>query len=197
MRWVLATGNQHKVFEMQALLKETSISFISQKELGIEDIEETGLSFIENALLKARNAASHSGLAALADDSGIVIDHLNGAPGIYSARFAGENASAAQNIEKVLAQMKGVPIEQRTARFYCVLAFVRHEKDPIPKIFQGEWEGKLLEQPLGSQGFGYDPIFWLKDYNCSAAQLPIEVKNKISHRGLAFAELLARIYELR
>lgn len=155
---------------------------------GVPDIEETGLSFVENAILKARNACEHTGLAALADDSGIEVDALNGEPGIYSARFSGPGANDASNNAELLQRLQG--IYQRSARYHCVLVFMRHAKDPVPLICHASWEGKILTAPQGEGGFGYDPLFWLDDLQCTAAQLDPAIKNRISHRGLALQQLL-------
>lgn len=188
---VLATGNKNKVSEMANLFKQANIEILSQKELKITSVAETGTTFIENAIIKARHAAKESGLPAIADDSGLAIDFLKGQPGIYSARFANqENASDQANIKKVLELMKDVPKEQRSARFHCVLVYMKDANDPTPIVCHGVWEGEILMQAEGSNGFGYDPIFYLKDKKCSAAQLASEVKREISHRGQALQKLL-------
>ncbi|HDK37460.1 MAG TPA: RdgB/HAM1 family non-canonical purine NTP pyrophosphatase, partial [Thiolapillus brandeum] len=161
-----------------------------QSDFNIPEIEETGLTFVENAILKARNAATLSGLPAIADDSGLEVDALKGAPGIYSARFAGPNASDADNNQKMLEALADVPDEQRTARFQCLMVYMRHELDPVPIICQGSWEGRILREPQGENGFGYDPLFFVAEKNCSAAELPAEVKNAMSHRGKALQCLL-------
>ncbi|KZZ02042.1 non-canonical purine NTP pyrophosphatase, partial [Oleibacter sp. HI0075] len=163
---------------------------IPQTELDVSDADETGLSFVENAIIKARHACQVTGLPALADDSGIEIDALDGAPGIYSARYSGEGDQA--NNAKVLENMKGIPEAQRTARFQCVLVYMRHAEDPTPQVFQGAWEGIILTEPSGTEGFGYDPIFYVPSEQCSAAELSRERKNKLSHRGQAIQQLLAR-----
>ena len=190
---VIASGNARKLREFAALLGGTKINLVSQAELGIEGAEETGLSFIENAILKARHAAAESGLPALADDSGLAVDALQGAPGIYSARYSGEHANDQTNIEKLLAELKGVPFEQRQAQFHCVLVFVRHAKDPTPLVCHGIWEGLIAEQPSGREGFGYDPVFWIPELNCTAADLTRERKSEISHRGKALSLLRAKL----
>jgi XTP/dITP diphosphohydrolase len=154
-------------------------------------VEETGLTFVENAILKARNAASHSGLPAIADDSGIEVDALQGAPGIYSARYAGLNASDGDNCRKLLDELKDVHELDRTARFQCLLVYMRHAEDPTPMIFQGTWEGSILMSPQGENGFGYDPVFYVPSEGCSAAELDAEVKNRLSHRGQALTKLVA------
>jgi XTP/dITP diphosphohydrolase len=166
---------------------------VSQGELSVPDIEETGLSFVENAILKARNAARHTGLAAIADDSGIEVDALNGAPGIYSARYAGAGAGDGANVTKLLRELAAVPAELRTARFQCVIVYLRHALDPTPLICQGTWEGRVLYEPRGTNGFGYDPVFYVPTHDCASAELPPEIKNRLSHRGQAMARLLAAL----
>jgi XTP/dITP diphosphohydrolase len=188
-RVVLATGNAGKVREFAELFAPHAIEVVPQSDFGVPDVAETGLTFVENALIKARNAAAHTGLPAIADDSGLEVDHLNGAPGIYSARYAGDGGSAANNA-KLLAALDGVPEDKRSARFRCVLVFLRHADDPTPLICQGTWEGRILETPQGGQGFGYDPLFYVPGEGCSAAELPAGRKNALSHRGQALACLL-------
>ena len=192
-RIVLASNNAGKVREIKQLLAEWQIEILPQSECGVPDIEETGLSFVENAILKARNAAAHSGLSAIADDSGIEVDALHGAPGIYSARFAGKGASDQENLDKLLAELTSVPDNERTARFQCLLVYMRHGSDPTPLICQGTWEGRILQAPRGENGFGYDPVFFVPDRNCSAAELPPDIKNRLSHRGQALRELLLEL----
>lgn len=191
---VLATGNAGKLKELQALLAGLPYEVISQKTLGVGDADETGLSFVENALIKARHAAQATGLPALADDSGLCVDVLGGAPGIYSARYSGEGATDARNNEKLLRELQplraGAPL---TARFVCVLALVRHAEDPLPLICQAEWEGEILEAPRGENGFGYDPLFFVPAEGLSSAELPRERKNEISHRAQALRQLRERI----
>jgi XTP/dITP diphosphohydrolase len=187
---VLASGNQGKLREFAQLFADKDIEVIPQNEFDTIEAEETGLSFVENAILKARNACKFSGLPALADDSGLEVDALKGAPGIYSARYAGLDASDQDNYLKLLEAMKGVPAEQRTARFQCVLVYMRHENDPTPQVFQGSWEGQILTHPSGAEGFGYDPVFLIPNEACSAAELTKERKNALSHRGQAIKELL-------
>lgn len=182
---VLATGNQGKVAELARLLIEHRIEVVPQTEFNVPEVEETGLSFVENAILKARNAALHTGLAAIADDSGIEVDALDGAPGIYSARFAGPSASDANNNALLLEKLAGVAEAERTARYQCVLVYLRHANDPTPLICQASWEGRILTSPRGTAGFGYDPLFWLPEQQCSAAELTPEQKNQLSHRGKA------------
>ena len=186
---ILATGNSGKLGEFRTLLAGLELEIAPQSDFAIPDIAETGLTFIENALLKARNAALHSGLPALADDSGLVVDALNGAPGLYSARYAGAHADDRANIARLLDELRGIPREQRSARFVCVLALVRHSADPIPLICQGSWEGVILDQPRGVGGFGYDPVFFVPTERQTAAELGPEVKNRLSHRGQALAQL--------
>jgi XTP/dITP diphosphohydrolase len=186
-RIILATNNQGKIAELRTLLNP--IKCIAQNELGITDAQENGLSFIENAILKARHASKIGNLPALADDSGIVVKALNGEPGIFSARFAGNNSTSQDNIKLLLAKLDSTPKHQRQAYFYCAIAVVQNWKDPIPQIATGKWEGEICMQPEGEQGFGYDPIFYVKDYQCTAAQLPSQIKNSISHRALALKKL--------
>lgn len=187
---VLATGNLGKVREFKQMLADQSFEILPQSEFNISEVEETGLTFVENAIIKARHAADISGLPAIADDSGIEIDALKGAPGIYSARYAGPDASDRDNLEKVLKDMESVGEQQRTAQFQCVLALLRHANDPTPIICQGTWKGILLRQPVGENGFGYDPIFWLEGEQCTSAQLAPEVKDQLSHRGQALRQLV-------
>ncbi len=192
-RIVLASNNAGKVREINQLLAERQIEILPQSEFAVPDVEETGLSFVENAILKARNAAAHSKLPAIADDSGIEADALHGAPGIYSARFAGAGASDQENLEKLLQEMAGIADDARSARFQCLLVYMRHARDPTPLICQGTWEGRILHAPQGENGFGYDPIFFVPGQNCSAAELPPEIKNRLSHRGQALQKLLLEL----
>ncbi len=187
---VLASGNQGKLREFSQLFADKNIQVIPQNEFDTIEAEETGLSFVENAILKARNACKFSGLPALADDSGLEVDALLGAPGIYSARYAGLEATDEDNFLKLLAEMKDVPQERRTARFQCVLVYMRHENDPTPQVFQGSWEGQILTEASGVEGFGYDPVFLVPNEACSSAELSKERKNAISHRGQAIQQLL-------
>jgi len=187
---VLASGNAGKVREFNQLLGDRHIEVVPQSSFGVPEAEETGLTFVENAILKARNAARHTGLPALADDSGIEVDALNGAPGIYSARYAGAGASDEANLRKLLAALEGVPDAERGARFQCVIAYLRHAEDPTPLICQGTWEGRILTAPRGANGFGYDPVFFVPDEAASSAELPAEIKNRLSHRGQALRRLL-------
>lgn len=186
---VLASGNQGKITELNALLAPMGWRVRAQSEWQIEDAEETGFSFVENAIIKARHACAKTGLPSLADDSGIAVDALAGAPGIYSARYAGPNASDSDNIAKLLEGLQDIPQAQRSARFICVLVFMQHPQDPTPIICQGEWEGSILEAPQGQGGFGYDPVFYVPERDCSAAQLSPEDKHMLSHRGKALAQL--------
>ncbi len=184
---VLASGNSGKIREFQAVLKQYNLH--PQSEYSVPEAEETGLSFLENALIKARNAAQYAGLPALADDSGLVVDALNGAPGIYSARYAGVHASDQENLDKLLVDLGDVADELRTARFVCVLAYCRYPDDPMPVIAQGVWEGSILREQRGEGGFGYDPVFYVSEMQCASAQLAAQQKNAISHRGQALAGL--------
>lgn len=184
---VLASGNPGKIREIQAILQNDKI--LPQSEFGVAEPAETGSTFVENAIIKARNAALHCRLPAIADDSGLVVDALNGAPGVISARYAGAGASDRDNLDKVLRELHGVPAEQRTARFICLMVYMRHADDPTPIIAQGVWEGRILAEPVGENGFGYDPVFWVDSYQCSSAQLAPEVKNSLSHRGQALRQL--------
>lgn len=186
---VFASGNPGKIREIQALLPGHPI--VPQSEFAIVDAEETGTTFVENAIIKARHAALHSGLPAIADDSGLVVDALDGAPGVYSARYAGYGSSDLDNLQKLLKALDGIPEAQRNARFICVLVYLQHAADPVPVIAQGIWEGRILTQPAGSNGFGYDPVFWVPTHHCASAELPPEVKNALSHRGQALRNLTA------
>ena len=190
---VLASSNPGKVREINQLLATLDLHAQPQSEFGVVDAEETGLTFVENAILKARNAAQHTGLPAIADDSGIEVDALNGAPGIYSARFAGDNASDQANLEKLLADLDGVPENQRSARFQCLMVYMRHASDPTPLICQGTWEGRILPVARGDNGFGYDPVFYVPTHDCSSAELPADIKNALSHRGQALRQLLTAL----
>lgn len=190
---VLASSNAGKVREFNQLLGELQLVVVPQSQFNVADVDETGLTFVENAILKARNAAQHTSLPALADDSGLEVDALHGAPGIYSARYAGPQASDAENLEMLLAMLKDVPEEKRGARFQCVLVYLRHALDPTPLICQGTWEGRILMVPRGASGFGYDPVFFVPTHACSAAELPAETKNALSHRGQALRQLLAAL----
>ncbi|MBA5762081.1 XTP/dITP diphosphatase [Vibrio sp. 404] len=194
---VLATGNQGKVREMSDLLADFGFEVLAQSEFNVVDADETGTTFIENAIIKARHAAKETGLAAIADDSGLEVDYLKGAPGIYSARFAGQGASDEDNLNKLLKAMEGVPDEQRSARFHCVLVLMRHADDPTPIVCHGKWEGRILTKAQGENGFGYDPIFYVPEDNCSSAQLEPARKKQLSHRGKALKTLFATLAEQR
>ncbi len=190
---VLASGNAGKVKEINALLQSHGIEVVSQKEFNVPEAVEDGLTFVENAIKKARNACKHTGLPAIADDSGIEVDALHKAPGIYSARYAGDDADDAKNNSKLLEALRDVPEAGRTARYQCVMVYMQSADDPTPIITQGSLEGRILTTPLGDGGFGYDPLFWLEQKNCSAAQLSLQEKNRISHRGLALQALVKKL----
>lgn len=190
MRFVLASGNRGKLGEFAALFAGTPVGIVSQRDLGVPEAEETGLSFVENAIIKARNAAAHAGLPAIADDSGLEVDALDGAPGVWSSRYAGPGAGDRANLDKLLRDLEGIPEEQRSARFHCVIACMRHARDPAPLICHAAWEGRILFEARGANGFGYDPVFYVPTHRCSSAELAPEIKNRISHRGQAFAQLL-------
>lgn len=190
-RLVLASSNVGKLREFNSLLTDFGFEVVRQADLGVTDAEETGLSFVENALLKARHASQVTGLAALADDSGLVVDALDGQPGIYSARFAGQPTNDAANNAKLLAALKAVPPEQRTARFRCCIVLVRYPTDPVPLIAEASWEGQIITELQGQQGFGYDPLFYVPSHACTAAELDSIEKNQISHRGQALQRLQA------
>lgn len=187
---VLATGNAGKVRELASLLNDFGLDVVAQTELGVDSVEETGLTFIENAIIKARHAAKVTGLPALADDSGLAVDVLGGAPGIYSARFSGVDASDQQNLEKLLEELQDVPDEKRQAQFHCVLVYMRHADDPTPLVCHGSWQGVITREQAGSGGFGYDPIFFVPSLGKTAAELTREEKSAISHRGQALKLLL-------
>lgn len=192
---VLASGNRKKVAELTQLLAQFQLQVIPQTDLNVEDVPETGTTFVENAIIKARHAAEVTGLPAIADDSGIEVDYLDGQPGIYSARFSGKHGDDQANNDLLLAKLQGVPTEQRTARYQCVLVFMQHAKDPTPLICQGAWEGQIMTEEVGDGGFGYDPLFWCEEHQCSAAQLKPEQKAAISHRGKALNELMHKLRE--
>ena len=192
-RIVLASSNPGKLAEFNQLFADVGLEVVAQASLGVADADETGLTFVENALLKARNAAAATGLPALADDSGICVDHLRGAPGLYSARYSGVHGDSAANNAKLLRELDGLPDAQRGAFFICVLALVRHAEDPAPLIAEGRWHGRVLHAPRGPGGFGYDPLFLPDGLAQSAAELEAAVKNRLSHRGQALAVLHARL----
>lgn len=192
---VLASDNQGKIREINSLLRNTSLEVVGQGSLGVEPIEETGTTFIDNALLKARNAARQTGLAAIADDSGLEVDALGGRPGVYSARFAGPQATDKENVEKLLAALDGIAPEKRGAQFRCAMVYVTHADDADPLICEGAWEGNIITEPKGDNGFGYDPIFWIEGEKATAAELAPERKNILSHRGQALRMLVAQLAE--
>jgi len=192
---VLASNNAGKLRELNALLGPLGWQLVAQSELGVEEIEEVGVTFEENALLKARHAAFVTGLPALADDSGIEVDALGGRPGVYSARYAGESCDDEANNRLLLEELRDVPKEQRAARYQCVIAYVRDAQDPEPVLAHGSWEGRILESPRGNNGFGYDPLFYVPTHDCSSAELDPEVKNRLSHRGIALRALVESLME--
>ena len=196
-RIVLASSNRGKLAEFNALLAESGFEVVAQSSLGIDDAEETGLSFVENALLKARHAAQVSGLPALADDSGLCVDYLHGAPGLYSARYAGSHGDNAANNARLLRELDGVSADQRGAFFICALVLLQRFDDPTPLIVEGRWYGRILDAPRGTQGFGYDPLFLPHGQQVSSAELEPMLKNRLSHRGQALAKLQARLVDLR
>ncbi len=185
---VLASGNAGKLRELRRILKPLQLSLISQSEFNVPEVEEDGLSFVENAIIKARATTKATGFPAIADDSGLEVDYLQGAPGIYSARYSGQGDAA--NNAKLLSELGDLPLQQRTARFQCVLVYMRHWQDPTPIVCQGTWEGQILFEASGDNGFGYDPLFYIPSHQCSSAALNAEEKNRISHRAKASARLL-------
>ncbi|WP_022972889.1 RdgB/HAM1 family non-canonical purine NTP pyrophosphatase [Xanthomonas maliensis] len=194
---VLASGNAGKLEELRAMLAALPLQIVAQGELGVEDVPETGLTFVENALIKARHASAVTGLPALADDSGLIVDALGGAPGLYSARYAGSPTNAQANNAKLLEAMRAVPAEQRSARFYAVIVLLRHPEDPQPLIAEGSWEGVITTAPRGDGGFGYNPVFLDPRYGLTAAEMDAALKNRLSHRAVALATLqqqLATLY---
>jgi XTP/dITP diphosphohydrolase len=196
MRIVLASGNAGKVVELEQLLAGSGVELVPQTALGVDDADETGLTFVENALIKARHAARITGLPALADDSGICVDALGGAPGLYAARYAGTHGDNAANRAKLLRELAGVPAERRQAYFIAVLVLLRHPDDPAPLIAEGRWHGRILEAERGTGGFGYDPLFLPEGHDISAAELEPALKNRLSHRGQALATLKARLPDI-
>lgn len=198
---VLASNNAGKVREISAMLADLPVSIVPQSQFNLPSVEETGLTFVENALIKARYAATHSGLAAIADDSGIEVDALKGQPGIYSARYAGVDtmleASDMANNRKLLAALSAVPAAERTARFVCLMVYLRFPEDPTPLLAQGVWEGRITFEPHGQAGFGYDPVFFVPSHGCTSAQLDPTVKNSLSHRGQALRQLVAALHRLK
>lgn len=190
---VLASNNKGKVREFGEMLSTLNMEVVPQAIFNIDNADETGLTFVENAIIKARHASAIAGLPAIADDSGLEVDFLNGAPGIYSARYSGEGATDEKNLLKLLDALKDVAEEKRTARFQCLLVYMRHAEDPTPLICQGTWEGIITTKPHGENGFGYDPIFYVPTHNCSSAQLSSDEKNILSHRGQALRKLLTAL----
>ncbi|MCL6555967.1 MAG: RdgB/HAM1 family non-canonical purine NTP pyrophosphatase [Burkholderiales bacterium] len=188
---VIASNNPGKLREIERILEPLGLEVLPQSAFNIPEAEEPHPTFIENCLVKARHAAEHSGLPALADDSGICVDALNGAPGVYSARFAGEPKSDARNNEKLISLLSNEP--NRKAHYYCVIVLVRHPHDPEPLIAEGRWDGEIIDEPRGSGGFGYDPHFLVPELNMTGAELPMDVKNRISHRGKALAQLVEKL----
>lgn len=193
---VIASGNAGKLREFQQLLSSCGFEVLPQSEFKVSNAEETGTTFVENAIIKARHACRETGLPAIADDSGIEVDALNGRPGVYSARYSGPGANDASNNQKLLAELICVPAEKRTARYHAVLAFMRHADDPTPILCHGTWEGVILTEARGANGFGYDPLFWVPSHNCASAELDKAEKNRISHRGKAMQQLLLQIKNL-
>jgi XTP/dITP diphosphohydrolase len=194
-RWVIASSNRGKLVEIRELLADSGIDIVTQGEMGVTDADETGLTFVENALLKARKAARETGLPALGDDSGLCVDALDGAPGLYSARYAGEHGNADANIDKLLHVLRDVPDARRTAHFYAVIVLLRHAEDPQPLIAEGIWHGRVLHERRGDGGFGYDPVFLDPEQGLSAAELDPQLKHRISHRGLALAALRRKLLD--
>lgn len=192
-RLVLASGNAGKLMELQAMLADLSLQILPQRDLGVDDVPETGLTFVENALIKARHASATTGLPALADDSGLIVDALGGAPGLYSARYAGSPTDDAANNAKLLDAMRDIPDGQRSARFYAVIVLLKHADDPQPLIAEGRWEGVITRAPVGNQGFGYNPVFLDPRHGLTAAQMAPALKNTLSHRALALATLKQRL----
>jgi len=194
---VIASGNAGKLREFQQLLASCGFEVLPQSDFNVSNADETGTTFVENAIIKARHACQQTGLPAIADDSGIEVDALHGRPGVYSARYSGENASDESNNQKLLTELANVPSEKRTARYHAVLAFMRHAEDPTPILCHGTWEGIILTEPRGENGFGYDPLFFVPTHNCASAELDKAEKNRISHRGKAMSGLLDKIKQLR
>ncbi|MGB1427617.1 MAG: XTP/dITP diphosphatase [Cycloclasticus sp.] len=190
---VLASGNQGKIAEIQAMLQHHDIEVISQSFFEVPDIEETGTTFIENAIIKARHAAKITGLPAIADDSGLEVDAINGQPGVYSARYAGLPSNDTLNTKKLLKALDGIPEKKRSARFHCLMIFMAHATDPSPLIGQGTWEGRIAFQEAGDNGFGYDPVFYSPEHQCVSAELTATIKNRVSHRAQALNQLMPQI----
>lgn len=196
-RVVLASNNRGKFAEVAAIVSNADLELVSQREFEVPEAEEHGITFVENALIKARHASHITGLPAIADDSGLEVDALGGAPGVGSARYAGAGAGDTENLEKLLRELAGSRTSGRRARFHCVMVYLRHAADPTPLIASGVWEGSILERPVGANGFGYDPIFYVPSHRCSSAELSADVKNTISHRGRALRALLRQLQEVR
>lgn len=201
MKIVLASGNKGKLKEFSELLAPYNFEVFPQSDFKVVPPEETGLTFIENAIIKARYASQMSGLPALADDSGLAIDALGGQPGIYSARFSdvvtGGKATDQSNIDLALKKLDSLPNAERTARFHCVLVYMSHPEDPTPLVCHGQWEGRITQTQSGAGGFGYDPVFWVPEFECTAAELDKEQKNNCSHRGKALKQLIAQIEKIQ
>ncbi|PPT82967.1 non-canonical purine NTP pyrophosphatase, RdgB/HAM1 family [Xanthomonas arboricola pv. zantedeschiae] len=193
---VLASGNAGKLEELRAMLADLPLRIVAQGELGVDDVPETGLTFVENALIKARHASAVTGLPALADDSGLIVDALGGAPGLYSARYAGSPTDAQANNAKLLDAMRAVPAERRSARFYAVIVLLRHPEDPQPLIAEGSWEGVITTEPRGTGGFGYNPVFLDPLHGLTAAEMDTALKNRLSHRAVALATLQHKLHAL-
>lgn len=190
---VIASGNQGKLRELAALLQPLDYEVHTQAEFNVPEVPETGTTFVENAIIKARNAAQHTGLPAVADDSGIEVDALDGAPGVYSARFSGDGATDDRNNALLVEKLRDVPENQRSARYRAVIVYMRHADDPSPIICEGSWEGSIVLEPTGDGGFGYDPYFWVPSHGCTSAQLSADEKNALSHRGQALRELVSKL----
>ncbi|NIK42219.1 RdgB/HAM1 family non-canonical purine NTP pyrophosphatase [Xanthomonas arboricola] len=193
---VLASGNAGKLEELRAMLADLPLRIVAQGELGVDDVPETGLTFVENALIKARHASAVTGLPALADDSGLIVDALGGAPGLYSARYAGSPTDAQANNAKLLDAMRAVPAQRRSARFYAVIVLLRHPEDPQPLIAEGSWEGVITTEPRGTGGFGYNPVFLDPVHGLTAAEMDTALKNRLSHRAVALATLQHKLHAL-
>ncbi|MEA5668563.1 MAG: RdgB/HAM1 family non-canonical purine NTP pyrophosphatase [Stenotrophomonas sp.] len=197
MKLVLASGNAGKLKELQAMLGALPLQIVPQRELGVDDVPETGLTFVENALIKARHACAVTGLPALADDSGLIVDALDGAPGLYSARYAGSPTDDAANNAKLLDALRDVPAERRSARFYAVIVLLRHANDPQPLICEGSWEGRIIDELRGTHGFGYNPVFLDEELGLTAAEMQPEQKNGRSHRAKALQQLKQQLARVR
>ena len=193
---ILATGNLNKVREISASLQGSSIEIMPQSMFNVPDADETGTTFVENAIIKARNCAAHTGEAAMADDSGIEVDALGGAPGVHSARYSGEHANDEKNTALLLRNMENVPDGRRTARYWCVMVYMRSASDPTPIICQASWEGVIIREKRGTNGFGYDPVFLIPELGKTAAEVSLEVKNSMSHRAKAIKMMTERLREI-